>query len=366
MPFCSLMVSFPFVQSCSHVGISVSFLIHRSRSPDVNAVENRRYVEGKKFYLRQCDPKRGKSDERRRLRQAPYQWPCAVQRIHVAVQGTDWPRGTFSPILRRRSSSASPTVPEVLTMTIRHELRRTLSVSNTILALAAFFLGSSSALLLAQAPAAPPAIDTKILMREPLGDTSEPKMSLFILNLTAGLTIPTHSHAGAVFAYILQGDIENQVEPDSPVVYNPGGFFHERPMQVHRLLRNLSKTDPANILIFQNTGTLPSTVKPLIQEPLANIANQEVTVTTLVAAPGGATAGAHQHPGAVFAYVLKGEIESQVDPDPPKIYRAGDVFYEPAMHAHRLFRNLSKTEPAELLIFQVGKKGEPLVMSVEK
>lgn len=135
-------------------------------------------------------------------------------------------------------------------------------------------------------------------------------------------------------------------------------------MQVHRLLRNLSKTETAKLLIFQN-GVLPSSVKPLVQAPLANVDNPQVSVISLVAAPA-ATSTAHQHPGPVFAYVLRGEVESQVDPDPPKVYRAGDVFYEPPSHAHRLFRNLSGTDPAELLIFQVSEKGQPLATSVEK
>jgi quercetin dioxygenase-like cupin family protein len=241
-------------------------------------------------------------------------------------------------------------------------VKRAYPVANAILALAAVFLGGAGTYLLGQTPAVPPG--TKILMQAPLGDPSEPKMVLSILTVTADTTIPTHSHAGAVFAYILQGDIENQVEPDPPMVYNPGGFFHERPRQVHRLLRNLSKTEPAKILIFQNTRTNAPGV--LIQEPLTNITNPEVTATMLVMAPGAVSAGAHQHPGPVFAYVLKGEIENQVDPDPLKIYRAGDVFYEPPLHAHRLTRNLSKTDPVELLIFQVGERGQPLVMGVEK
>lgn len=206
-----------------------------------------------------------------------------------------------------------------------------------------------------------PGIATKVLMQEPLGETQEPKMSLFILDLAAGLTVPTHTHAGAVFAYILQGDIENQVEPDPPSVYHPGGFFHERPLQVHRLLRNLSQTEPAKILILQNTGTLST--KPLIQETLPNAASQQVSMITLVAAPGAAVLTAHQHPGPVFACVIKGQIETQADPDPPKIYRAGDAFYEPPMHAHRLFRNVSKTEPAEVVIFEVSEKGQPLATS---
>lgn len=245
-------------------------------------------------------------------------------------------------------------------MTTHHEMNRTL-----ILAVAAFCLGSPNALLRGQTPTTPPALVSKILLREPLGDTTDSKMSMFILNISAGLTIPTHTHKGAVFAYIVEGDIENQVEPDAPKVYHVGDFFHERPMQVHRLLRNLSKTEPAKILIFQNTGALPPEVKPLLQEPLEDLTNQEVSVITLSAAPGMAAPGAHKHPGPVFAYVLKGEIESQVDPDQPKVYRAGDVFYEPPMHTHRLFRNLSKTEPAGLLVFEVGEKGQPLAISAK-
>lgn len=204
----------------------------------------------------------------------------------------------------------------------------------------------------------------KILMQAPLGETSEPKMSLFILNVGGGMTIPSHSHKGVVFAYVLQGDIENQLDPDAPKVYHAGDFFHERPLQVHRLLRNLSQTEPAKILIFQNTGNLPSTIKPLIQEPLANSTDQEVSAILLLAAPGAAPSQAHQHPGPVFAYVVKGEIENQVDPDAPKVYRAGDVFYEPPLHAHRVFRNLSKTEAAEVVVFEVSEKGRPLAMPV--
>src|SRR5215831_19851976 len=119
---------------------------------------------------------------------------------------------------------------------------------------------------LAQQSVLPPTVVTKTLMQEPLGDTSEPKMSLFVLNLGEGLTVPAHTHAGAVFAYILQGEIENQLDSEEAQVYSAGGLFHERAMQLHRVFRNLSKTEAAKILIFQNTGSLPASVKPLLQE----------------------------------------------------------------------------------------------------
>ena len=67
----------------------------------------------------------------------------------------------------------------------------------------------------------------------------------------------------------------------------------------------------------------------------------------------------HKHPGPVFAYILEGQIENQVDPDPPKTYAQGDFFYEPTMHVHRSLRNLSDTQTARVLVFQLVPKGQP-------
>ena len=67
----------------------------------------------------------------------------------------------------------------------------------------------------------------------------------------------------------------------------------------------------------------------------------------------------HRHPGPVFAYILEGQIENQVDPDPPKTYSVGDFFYEPTMHVHRSLRNLSDTQTARILVFQLVPKGQP-------
>lgn len=70
----------------------------------------------------------------------------------------------------------------------------------------------------------------------------------------------------------------------------------------------------------------------------------------------------HKHPGPVFAYILEGKIENQVDPDPPKTYAQGDFFYEPTMHVHRSLRNLSDTQTARILVFQLVPKGQPAAM----
>lgn len=98
-------------------------------------------------------------------------------------------------------------------------------------------------------------------------------------------------------------------------------------------------------------------IKTLMKEPLPEIPNPVLSVIILTMEPG-ADSKPHEHIGPVFAYILEGEIENQVDPEPPKRYKAGDYFYEPRMHVHRMMRNLSKTKPAKLLISQVGEKGK--------
>lgn len=112
----------------------------------------------------------------------------------------------------------------------------------------------------------------------------------------------------------------------------------------------------------QNTSSI--VVQTLMQESLAEIPNAELRVSTLTVPPG-APSLPHKHTGPVFAYLLEGEIENQVDPSPPQRYKAGEYFYETPMHVHRLLRNLSGTETAKLLIFEIGEKGKQFTISAD-
>lgn len=105
-------------------------------------------------------------------------------------------------------------------------------------------------------------------------------------------------------------------------------------------------------------------VQDLLSEPLAKMENPEVRMLTLTVAPG-ATSHAHRHTGPVFACILEGAIENQVDPEDPKQYKAGDFFYEPPMHVHRELKNLSATEPAKILIVEVGEKGQTFTIEAQ-
>ncbi len=80
--------------------------------------------------------------------------------------------------------------------------------------------------------------------------------------------------------------------------------------------------------------------------------------------PAGGTSPAHTHPKSAFiyAYVLSGAIVSAVDGEPPRIYRAGDGWYEAPGAHHRVSRNASTTQPAKLLaVFVMDPKDQPLV-----
>jgi Cupin domain len=103
--------------------------------------------------------------------------------------------------------------------------------------------------------------------------------------------------------------------------------------------------------------------KPLIEEPLEAMTESVGCMLILNIPPHSPSSTrafpAHEHPGPVFAYILEGNIENQVEPDALKTYGPGDVFYEPTMHVHRMLRNLSDTQPAKILIFQIVPNGKP-------
>jgi quercetin dioxygenase-like cupin family protein len=47
----------------------------------------------------------------------------------------------------------------------------------------------------------------------------------------------------------------------------------------------------------------------------------------------------HRHPGPAVVYVLEGEYELGIDDQPTKRFKAGETFYEPGGHLHRVSKN---------------------------
>ena len=75
--------------------------------------------------------------------------------------------------------------------------------------------------------------------------------------------------------------------------------------------------------------------------------------------PPGGQSIPHRHAGSAFiyAYVLEGEIRSQVDDEPARVYRPGESWFEKPGAHHRVSENASNTQRARLLavfIIDVG------------
>ena len=94
--------------------------------------------------------------------------------------------------------------------------------------------------------------------------------------------------------------------------------------------------------------------------PNVTMDDWEVTVSH-VDYPPGRVGTAHRHAGFVLAYVLKGEVMTKISGQgPAKIYKTGEMFFEPPGATHEESGNPSKTEPAQLLAMIFAKKGSTL------
>ena len=93
-------------------------------------------------------------------------------------------------------------------------------------------------------------------------------------------------------------------------------------------------------------------VHQISRQPLPEKPGMDVVVITVTYPPGGVTP-AHKHPGFTYAYVLKGAVTSALDKEPPRTYNEGQSWSERPMQVHRVSRNASQTQPAELLVFFV-------------
>lgn len=240
----------------------------------------------------------------------------------------------------------------------------------TVLTMA--FAAVQAAALIAQTGAEAPRWET--LAQTPLPEDVEPILSVNSLTLPpepVPRNTQPHTHTGPVVAYIVTGEIENQIEPDPPAIHKPDGFFVEPPMHVHKMIRNLSTTEPATLIISQvgRTRVPESLLKPLLEEgaakllqsqhqwqvPLRTAANQEFRVFRLTLPAGGRTESrAHTGPGLV--YVLEGTVRTSATSVPTQTYGAGDLFLDPAYRAGLAFRNASSSGPAKLLLYHVTDK----------
>ena len=109
------------------------------------------------------------------------------------------------------------------------------------------------------------------------------------------------------------------------------------------------------------------TVKTVFERAIPHIPGKSLIALEVTYTPGGKSPS-HYHPNSAFIYahVVSGAIRSQVGEEPPKVYRAGEGWYEDPGSHHRVSENASDSEPATLLAVFVVDPRDPLLVADQK
>jgi quercetin dioxygenase-like cupin family protein len=104
-------------------------------------------------------------------------------------------------------------------------------------------------------------------------------------------------------------------------------------------------------------GAAPSDaiVRQLLTRDLIGMPGKEVTMETVVYAPGGKSPP-HRHNAQVFVFGLEGSVRMQVQGSPVVLLVPGGTFYEGPDDVHVLSENASQTAPAKFLVVMVKDK----------
>jgi quercetin dioxygenase-like cupin family protein len=95
----------------------------------------------------------------------------------------------------------------------------------------------------------------------------------------------------------------------------------------------------------------------MLTDPELKEYKMESSIMTV--APGGMDSVAHRHDAELFGYIIEGRVEIGLDKAAPKMYNAGQMFYEKRNVMHSLTRNPDNSAPAKVLIIFIIRNGRP-------
>jgi quercetin dioxygenase-like cupin family protein len=100
---------------------------------------------------------------------------------------------------------------------------------------------------------------------------------------------------------------------------------------------------------------------------IPNVPGKSLIAVEVDYAPGAASVPhTHAKSAFIYAYVIKGAIESKVNDSETRIYRAGESWSEPPGATHSISRNASKTESAKLIaVFVVDTNDKALTTPIK-
>lgn len=102
----------------------------------------------------------------------------------------------------------------------------------------------------------------------------------------------------------------------------------------------------------------------LVEETLAGDRSKTVIIKRFRFEPGW-VGGRHYHPASVYVYVLDGEFTIETEGEGRQTYSAGQLYKEPLGRVMQ-GRNLSTSEELEILVFQIGETGKPMMIKAEE
>ena len=120
---------------------------------------------------------------------------------------------------------------------------------------------------------------------------------------------------------------------------------------------------PTNV-VAEETNAPYSKVTQIFDRELPNVPGKSMRAVLVEYGPGAASPS-HRHPSSAFIYatVLDGEIRSQVNDGPARVYKAGEAWTEQPGDHHKVSANASDTKPARLLaIFVVDTVEKEIVI----
>lgn len=109
----------------------------------------------------------------------------------------------------------------------------------------------------------------------------------------------------------------------------------------------------------------PQAQTPVLLEETVQVHDPvQVSVLTVTLEPGAQGSPPHLHPGPVFGYVVEGEVLFEMRGHAPRIYKQGEVFYEPYRCFHLLANNPSPFSRAVFVAILLGEPGQPILTPV--
>ena len=108
------------------------------------------------------------------------------------------------------------------------------------------------------------------------------------------------------------------------------------------------------------------TVTKNFEAAIPNIPGKSLIAMEVDYEPGAASPPhTHAKSAFIYAYIISGAIESNVNDGETRIYRAGEGWSESPGALHSISRNASRTEPAKLLaVFVVDTNDSPLTKPI--